>query len=457
MIDVVDLFCGAGGTSTGIIKAAADLGLSLRLTAVNHWQTAINTHSLNHPQVRHICEPVENLVPDRIIPSRRLRKLAASCECRFHSNARGGGPCDEQSRSQPWQIIRWATEIRVETILMENVVEWMHWGPLHPRTHRPLKSRRGEYFRNFMQTLENIGYHPEVRVQVAADFGDPTSRKRLMLIAHLGRKVQWPDPSHGPGRAQPWGTARQCIDWELKGKSIFGRKKPLCANTLGRIESGLKKFGGAAAEPFLIMLRGTSENQVRGSARSLGDPLPTLTAGGGHACLVEPFLVHVTHQGNRPGHSIDKPLPTITCARRGEIALVEPFLMKYHGNHSGKTDGKSRLHRLADPLPTQDGSNRFAVVEPMIIKYYKTGRCQPVASPLDTVTTKARFALVEFASGEMAELDIRTRMLQPHELAKAHSFPGDYKLTGNKDDQVRQVGNSVPVELARAHARAALI
>src|SRR5688572_19577961 len=97
--NVVDLFCGLGGQTAGILEAARERRIKLNLVAVNHWTTAINTHSLNHPNVRHICEPVENLLPAKVIPSRRLHLLAAGCECTFHSNARGGGPCNEQSRS----------------------------------------------------------------------------------------------------------------------------------------------------------------------------------------------------------------------------------------------------------------------------------------------------------------------------------------------------------------------
>jgi DNA (cytosine-5)-methyltransferase 1 len=519
-MEIVDLFCGAGGTSTGILKAVARLNKKARLTAVNHWKTAVNTHSLNHPTVKHICEPVENLHPLDLIKSGNLHTLAASCECRFHSNARGGGPCNEQSRSQPWQIIRWATDIHVENILMENVREFMNWGPLHPRTKRPIKSRKGEYFRAFINAILGLGYKVEFKVQVAADFGDPTSRPRLILLARKSNPIKWPEPSHGPGRALPWRTARECIDWELKGKSIFDRKKPLCKNTLRRIAAGLAKFGGPNAEPFLVLLRGTSDGQINGSARSLDEPLPTLTAGGGHLVMCEPFVIG--QQSGAVPRGTNEPLPTVACA--GAIRLVEPFIHAYHNGH----DSERRTHSVDDPLPTQDTSNRFALIEPFIqhlthhgsdnnrchsvdkpmptvtgahrgemalvepiivqtdqtggnglcsrsvdtplasvvskqnmllvepfvIKYYGKGfNAESLQEPLASVTTKQRFCLVECNTGRtVAELDIRTRMLQPHELSLAHSFPRDYKFTGNKEDQTKQIGNSVPVELAAAHA-----
>lgn len=491
-LEVVDLFCGAGGTSSGILEAVGKR--PIRLTAVNHWKTAINTHSLNHPGVHHICEPVENIHPLDLVKSGHLDLLAASCECRFHSNARGGGVCNEQSRSQAWQLIRWMTDLQVDNLLMENVREFKNWGPIHPRTKRPIKSRAGEFFKAFILAVESLGYKVEWRIQSAADFGDATSRKRLILMACKGRPVPWPAESHGPQRGKPWRTARQIIDWKLKGKSIFDRKNPLCDNTLARMAAGLKKFGEVNAEPFLVMLNGTTKTHIEASARSVDEPLPTVTCShhiklvepflmkyhGNHAgrsdgdkrnksvdeplptqdtsnrlCLVEPFIQHLTHHGEHSTrcHSVDEPLPTVTGAHRGEMALVEPFIVQT--DHTGGNG--ACIHGLDKPLPTVVTKQNMLVVEPLVLKYYKTGRCKPVDAPLDTITTKARVMLVECHSGrEVAEIDIRTRMLQPHELGAAHSFSKQYVFTGNKEDQTKQIGNSVPVKLARAHARVLL-
>lgn len=490
MIEAVDLFCGAGGTSSGILKAARErLGRKIRLTAVNHWQTAINTHSLNHPEVKHICEPVENIHPMDHIKSGKLDLLAASCECRFHSNARGGGPCNEQSRSQPWQLIRWATDLQVDNIMMENVREFMNWGPLNRRTKRPLKSKKGEYFRAFVNSLASLGYSVEWRVQVCADYGDPTTRQRLILIATKGRSVPWPVPSHGAGRATPWLCARKnVIDWSLRGKSLFGDdgKPRLCENTVKRIYAGFE-MQGAAAEPFLVLLRGTSEEQIRASHRSVDVPIPALTAGGGHVMLCEPFLVGAGGPtGAASPRSLDNPLNTIMTEDRK--MLVEPFITAYHAGGRGD----KRNYSVDKPLPTQDTSNRFALVEPFIvttdqtggngryartvdaplatvvtkqnmqlvepflIKYYGAGENVVATSePLPTVTTADRFGLVSPVQ-EGVRFGILTRMLEPHELARAHSFPADYKFTGKKRDHVKQIGNSVPVNLAAAHAEAIL-
>lgn len=555
-LNIVDLFCGAGGMTAGILAAADHLKRRVNMVAVNHWDTAINSHSLNHPGVRHLCEPVENIVPCRVIPSRRLHLLAAGCECTYHSIARGGGPCNEQSRSQPWQLIRWATDIRVENILMENVKEFLDWGPLHPVTKIPVKKRKGEYFRSFVAALRALGYSVDWRIQCAADFGDPTSRRRFILMARLeDREITWPEQTHFPpeeleaarqriGRtAKCWRTAREIIDWSLKGTSIFDRKKPLCGNTLQRIEAGLRKFGGPNAEPFLIILRGTQKSNLGSSHASVDEPLSTVSTSGKHHCLVEPklnvaaprksaaklspfvigqqscaaprsadqplptiagkgaiqlvepfitpnfterkgqkprthsvhkplpavtghgagmlvepFITHLTHHGKRPAHSLNKPLPTVTGAHRGEMALVEPFITQ-----TDQTGGNGAYSQsLGKPLGTIVSKQNRLLVQPMIAKFYGTGVCQSTTEPLDTVTTRDRFMLVEFpvktgrskkarTGTVLGELDILTRMLQPHELAKAHSLD-DFVFTGTKEDQTKQIGNSVPKQLARAHA-----
>jgi len=507
VLEAVDLFCGAGGTSSGIIKAVTqNLHRRLNLIAVNHWRTAINTHSLNHPSVRHLCEPVENLHPLDLIRSRHLHLLGASCECRFHSIARGGGACNEQSRAQPWQLIRWATDIRVDNIMMENVKEFQDWCPLlnkgiqykgrYYKKGRPDPRLKGQSFRAFVAALRGLGYTVEWRVQVAADYGDPTSRERLILQARLGQPVYWPEPTHGPGRGKPYRTARECIDWSIKGTSIFERKQlglpPLCESTLQRIAAGLRKFGGKNAEAFLVMLNGTSDRQINTSAKSLDEPLPTVAGTGSHFHLVEPepFILPHRNFDNMYVDSVDKPMRTVT-AQSNDNLLVEPIIVRF--DQKGSTgscstsvdaplptivtkqnmllvepvgpfvmpithhgDDASRCKSVDQPAPTLTGARELYLIEPMVMKYYKTGRCKKVTQPMDTITTKARFLLVECEKGERRAYDIRTRMVQPHELAACHSFPKDYKFTGNQKDQTMQIGNSVPVELACAHATSIL-
>lgn len=397
MIFAADLFCGAGGSSTGLIQAANSLGLNLNLLAVNHWQVAVQTHSANHPWARHLCADLSTIDPSKAIPNGKLDLLIASPECTHHSNARGGKPCSDQSRASAWHILHWAERLRIEHILVENVKEFANWGPL-TKKNRPMKKRKGETFRAFVTALQSLGYSVEWKILNAADYGDATCRYRLFVQARRQGKITWPTPSH----AGKWRPAREVIDWNLKGESIFSRTRPLAPRTLDRIEAGLRKFGG---EPFIAVLRGTSESQRGSWSRSVKQPLGTISAGGTHAGLCEPFIVQVAHAGGERVRSMNDVLPTIPAGHRGELALCEPFLTKYYGSGSG---------------------------------------ARPVTEPLDTITAKDRFALCHPEG-----MDIRFRMLQPHELAAAMGFDG-YQFAGTKTDQVRQIGNAVSVRTAQA-------
>lgn len=466
-VTIADLFCGAGGTSTGCILAARELGLDITLLAINHWQIAVDTHKRNHPWAQHLCADLGSVDPSRVVPGGCLKLLVASPECTHHSVARGGKPCNDQSRASAWHVLHWAERLRIENILIENVREFKTWGPLR-NDGRPDKSRKGETFRAFINALESLGYFVEHRVLNAADYGDDTTRQRLFIQARRGKRPTWPIASH-EGK---WRAAKEIIDWTLKGQSIFTRKRPLSKNTMRRIEAGLRKFCG---EPFLTILRGT------GGARDTSKPLPAITAGGQHLGLCQPFIVPTCYTGDTRTHSVDKPVPTITCGHRGELALVEPFIIQCNHGDEGAGSSASRTqsvneplrtitcektHALIEPfvigqqskcaprsvnnpLPTIATHGAIALVQPFLTKYYGSAKsAQSVNEPLDTVTAKERFALVE-PKTEGCKLDINFRMLQPHELAAAMGF-NDYQFAGNKTEKVRQIGNAVPVNLAKA-------
>ena len=477
IIEAADLFCGAGGTSTGLVMAAEALGLKVNLVAINHWEIAVSTHAANHPGAMHLCESIEQIDPRKIYPRGRLNLLLASPECIHHSVARGGVPCSEQSRATAWHIVRWASSIYIDTIVVENVPEFVSWGPLGA-DGRPMKSMRGKTFIAFRSALESLGYRCDYRVLNCANYGDPTCRHRLFMICRRGsKKIEWPGDTHSRnggenlfGSTQAWVPARDIIDWSIPGESIFTRKKPLSQNTLARIEAGLRRYGG---EEFLVKLYGT------GRTADIGDPVPTVTANGQHLGICRPFLVkyHGSHKGKNDGdqrvydldepistldtsnrfglavpflipqqqggpgelrtRSIDEPLPSLTT--RGAEALVTAFITIYKG--------QSKTRNLNEPLPTITTNPHLYLA--YLIKYYGNSKVQPLTEPLDTVTTRDRFALIEaFRNTEGA--DILFRMLQPHELAAAHSFPRDYQFKGNKGDIIKQIGNSVPVETAQA-------
>lgn len=420
-IKAADLFCGAGGTSTGLIEACEELDLECELTAINHWDVAIATHKANYPESHSLCASLDSLNPRDLYKDGELDLLWASPECTHHSIARGGKPINDQSRATAWCVTRWAEALRPSIILVENVKEFLSWGPIGVEG-RPLKTRKGEVFRAWVRTLEALGYRVDWRMLRAADYGDPTTRERLFIYAVRGRrKIVWPEATHGQviisdmfEQRQRWLTARDnVIDWSIPGKSIFNPDGSLrhCENTVNRIIDGFARQGRKAV-PFVLILRGTSRSHIAASAHSIDEPLSTVCASGTHHMLCEPFVIG--QQSGAMPRSVDQPVPTVACA--GAIRLVEP----------------------------------------MIVKYYRTGICKSVDEPLDTVTTKPRFMLVEPKSGESFGLDIHTRMLLPHELAAAQGFPKDYKFAGNKTEIIRQIGNAVPKNLAKALVRAAL-
>lgn len=446
MIRAVDLFCGAGGSSTGLAQSVAAAGLQLDLTAINHWPVAVETHAANHPAARHLCESLDGVDPRKVITGKRLDILTASPECIHHSNARGGKPMDDQSRSTAWHVLRWADALRPSWVLVENVKEFITWGPL-ASNGRPLKSRKGVLFAQFVSTLQAMGYRVEWRVLNAANYGAATTRQRFFLVARLGSgPVPWPDQTHAArslqgglfGALAPWRPAREVIDWSLKGRSIFAGK-PLAEKTLARIAAGARKFWGIELDPFLVVLRQNADG------RSLDEPLPAVTAQGTHLGLVEPFLVPM--YGERAGqsprtHGVSEPLPTIPASGGGKFVVCEPFML---GQQSGAT-----ARAVSSPAPTVATKGAISLIEPFLVKYYATATgAQSIGEPLDTVTTKDRHGLVTGQSDGMA-LDILIRMLQPHELAAGQGFPAGYKFAGNKTEQTRQIGNAVEVHQARA-------
>lgn len=426
-----DLFCGGGGTSTGMINAFRRAGVNdYQLIGVNHWNIAIETNRINHPFEKLYCSTVQNVKPREAVPSGRLHFLWASPECTNHSRAKGGRPKDEQSRATAWDILKWAQELYIDRIYIENVIELLEWGPIDSKG-RPMVSKKGETFRAFVTALESLGYHVDWQTMNAADFGAPTSRVRLIIQAVRGRrKIVWPEPTHAkePGMfgEKPWRSAREIIDWSIPGKSIFARKKPLAENTIRRIESGIRKYWGDWAEPFLAILRGTKDSQCRASVRRLNEPLPTVSAGG-------------------------DPVRTITT--RNNMALVEPLFIPQQSAGTVKP--------VSNPLPTVAAAGAISIVEPFMVKFYGNEHgAESLNDPIDTICTKDRFGLVRGylveVNGARYVLDIRFRMLQPHELAKGMGFPADYKFAGKKKDQVKQIGNAVSPNLSEALIYSAL-
>ncbi len=524
---IVDSFAGGGGASTGIEWA---LGRSPDI-AVNHDPEAIAMHAANHPRTRHFCESVWTVDPKVVTGGRPVALAWFSPDCTFHSKARGAKPFRDRDaakrrRGLAWVVVRWARAVKPRVICLENVEEFQDWGPLLD-DGTPCPLRKGFTFRRWVAQLRNCGYEVEARELRACDYGAPTTRKRLFIVARSdGRPIVWPEATHGKGRL-PFRTAAECIDWTIRCPSIFDRKRPLAENTLRRIARGLRRYVIESAEPFIIPVTHAGDARVH----SVHDPMPTITsAHRGEKALVAPTLIQ-TSWGERKGQApraldLHKPLGTIvaggvkhalvaaflakhyggkegrgasgmaeavdTVTARDHHALVAAHLTKFQQNSSGQDaqepldtvmagatrfglvashllklrggldDHDVTAQDLRDPAPTVTaGGTHLAEVRAFLLAYYGTDQDPQLRMPLGTVTTRHRFGLVTVHGQEYVIADIGMRMLEPHELFAAQSFPPEYVIAPEVDGepltktaQVRMCGNAVPPVMSEAIVRA---
>lgn len=275
-------------------------------------------------------------------------------------------------------------------IFLENVKEFQTWGPLGP-DNRPDKSRAGETFNRWIAELRGLGYQVEWRILAACDFGAPTSRKRLFLIARCdGQPIVWPDPTHGDPKSpetkkkklKPWHTAAEIIDWTIPCPSIFERKKPLSENTLRRIAKGIQKFVLNNPKPFIVSIANWSNDSINPADK----PLTTVTANpkGGHHALVVPTLVQVNHTGNdHRTQTPDNPLPTLT-AKNGYAVAAATLINIGYGEKPGQ---KARVPGLDVPLGTVvSGGKKHALVSAFLARQYGQSVGTDADAPLGTIT-----------------------------------------------------------------------
>lgn len=460
---VVDNFAGGGGASLGIECA---LGRPVDY-AINHDPEAIAMHRANHPHTEHFCESVWDVSPRQIVRGRPMGLGWFSPDCTFHSKARGGKPFRERDparrrRGLAWLVIPWIKAARPRVIMLENVEEFADWGPLLP-DGKPCPLRRGLTFRRWHRQIENLGYRIDMRELRACDYGAPTTRKRLFVIARRdGGEIVFPEATHGPwAGAAPYRTAAECIDWSIPCPSIFERKRPLAEATLRRIARGVMRYVVNNSQPFIVTMRGTAPSHVDSSAASLDVPLRTVSARGTHHALVAPSLIN-TRNGEREGQAprvrdIERPYATIT-AEGSQGALVAAFMARHYGGH--ENDGAD----LRIPFHTVTAKDHHALVAAFLLKYYGTDQDPRLEQPLDTVTTKHRFGLVTVRGEQYRIVDIGMRMLTPRELYRAQSFPDSYIIDPIVDGkpltqtaQIRMCGNSVPPVVAEALVRANVV
>lgn len=372
---VVDFFCGGGGAGTGL-----EMGLGRAVNvAKNHSPQSISMHTVNHPGAQHFTTDVFEGDPDTECGGKAVGWFHMSPDCTHHSQAAGGQPRKREIRNLSWIGLKWAGMKRPRVISLENVKQILQWGRLIAKRDKatgrlvklggdvaapgevvpvgqqfliPDPKQRGRTWRRFVALLEGMGYVVEWKVIKACDFGAPTSRERLFMIARCdGQPIVWPEPTHAKNPTkgqQKWKTAADCIDFTDLGKSIFGRKKDLAPATLRRVAKGMKKFVIDSASPFIVPIANWSGEAVQSAL----DPLRTITSypKGGAFSVVSPVIAPATHQGSDRINDPLDPLPTVTCANRGELTLISPTLIQSgYGERPGQ---EPRVPGVDQPLGT---------------------------------------------------------------------------------------------------------
>ncbi|WLP03765.1 DNA cytosine methyltransferase [Pseudomonas putida] len=408
---VVDFFCGGGGAGTGL-----EMGLGRPVTvAKNHSPAAISMHTANHPAARHFTTDVFEGDPDEECQGRPVGWFHMSPDCTHHSQAAGGQPRKREIRNLSWIGLKWAGKKRPRVISLENVKQILQWGPLMAKrdkaTGRVMKldgtvaaigervpvqqqflvpdpKRRGITWRRFVHLLEGMGYQVEWRIIKACDFGAPTSRERLFMIARCdGQPIVWPEPTHAKNPAkgqQKWRTAADCIDWSVPSKSIFGRKKELAVATLRRVAKGMKKFVLDNPQPFIVPIANWSGEL----AQSAHEPLRTVTSWprGGSFAMASPVILPATHQGADRVNDPGDPLPTVTAANRGELMMASPVMVGAGGPvYAGKPVAADQ------PMGTLMTQSHRALASAHLVKFRFNSEGAAITDPVPTITSGGNY------------------------------------------------------------------
>ena len=417
---VVDFFCGGGGAGTGL-----EMGLGRTVNvAKNHSPQAISMHTVNHPGAQHFTTDVFEGDPDTECGGKAVGWFHMSPDCTHHSQAAGGQPRKREIRNLSWIGLKWAGMKRPRVISLENVKQILQWGRLIAKRDKatgrvvklggevaapgevvpvgqqfliPDPKQRGRTWRRFVALLEGMGYVVEWKVIRACDFGAPTSRERLFMIARCdGQPIVWPDATHAKNPTkgqQKWKTAADCIDFSDLGKSIFGRKKDLAPATLRRVAKGMKKFVIDSAAPFIVPIANWSGEAVQSAA----EPLRTVTSypKGGAFSVVSPTLIQSGY-GERPGQGprvpgVDQPLGTVVAGGVKHALASACIVQAGHGEGSGANKRRSHgVNDICGPIGTVTASGGGQSVSAAVMIQanggFNTTHAKGMHEPMTTVT-----------------------------------------------------------------------
>lgn len=394
----IDLFCGAGGTSTGVENARyAGERCAKVVACVNHDANAIASHAANHPDALHFTEDIRTLELSPLISHvERMKKiypdalvvLWASLECTNFSKAKGGQPRDADSRTLAEHLFRYIESIDPDYIQIENVEEFMSWGDMDEKGH-PISKDKGRCYEKWKRNVMRYGYDFDWRILNSADYGAYTTRKRFFgIFAKRGLPIVFPEPTHCKdgkndmfGRLEKWKPVKDVLDFSDEGESIFCRKKPLAEKTLERIYSGLIKFVAGGKEAFIVKYNSMSRTG-KYQAPSIDEPCPTVAAQGRLALAKVNFLSK-QFSGNpySKNISVKDPAGIITCKDH------HVFVTAYYGNGHNNS--------VEQPAPTVTTKDRLALVNSVFIdNQYGTGKPTSINQPVGTVTTVPKFNMV---------------------------------------------------------------
>lgn len=394
----IDLFCGAGGTSTGVNAARLDGEKCADVIAcVNHDANAIASHASNHPEALHFTEDIRTLELSPLVAHTAIKRsenpdafvvLWASLECTNFSKAKGGMPRDADSRTLAEHLFRYIKAINPDYIQIENVEEFMSWGDMD-ENGKPLSMDRGRLYRRWVNNVKKYGYRFEYRILNSADYGAYTSRKRFFgIFAKKGLPIVFPEPTHSkePQKTlfndlKRWKPVKDVLDLEDEGLSIFARKKALSEKTLERIYAGLVKFVAGGKDAFLVKWNSMNRKGIY-HAPSIDEPCPTVATQNRLGVATVQFLSkQYSGHPDSKNTSIEEPAGTITCIDH------HAFVSAYYGN--------GHNHPIDEPAPTLTTKDRLSLITSQFLDMqYGNGAPASIEVPANTVTTNSKFNLV---------------------------------------------------------------
>lgn len=501
----IDLFCGAGGTSTGVNSATINGERCAEVIAcVNHDKNAIASHKANHPNALHFTEDIRTLelTPMCMHLTEYKRKypeamvvLWASLECTNFSKAKGGQPRDADSRTLAEHLFRYIEAIDPDYIQIENVEEFMSWGEVDA-DGKPISMDKGKSYLRWVNNVKAYGYDFEYKILNSADYGAYTTRRRFFgIFAKIGLPIEFPEPTHAKrsiahlfGEIPQWRAVRHVLDLEDYGRTIF-RDKPLSEKTLTRIYAGLVKFVAGGKKAFLIKYNSMSK-KGKYIPPSLDDPCPTIATQGrlglatvqflskqfggdpyvknvsidepagtittiDHHALVQAQFLDMYYGNGRPS-SIDAPAPTVTTNPKHGLITATSWMDARCVNKPMKVVTAGRHHFfLMNPQFNSAGSSidspcftliaRMDKRPPYIVSTEQGQLAIEIYENDSPMTVKIKEFMAMYGLA-----DIKMRMLRIDELKKIQGFPVDYTLIGNQAEQKKFLGNAVECHMAAA-------